>query len=819
MNGPVLSFSLSPKTGAKPVEISNAPVPPGVTTTPPLPILTLDKPAQPGAKLTLSLAPRPVTETAPPPPPPPPPEPEPETDPATLARVLAAATRPAPLTARRDDALPPPSRALHAVTPPQAPPPPPRKPLSDAASLGAVYAGLLGADLSRADLAERLHHDPTPTPEALASAMTGQGLVARLDTASLAPALWPAIAITRDGFALVLAQDAGTVTLYDPAVPGQRRELPEAAFAETCTGRVLRARVVTEELDRRHAEKGAAPHWFWGELLKQRRAVAEIALGSGVANLLAVAVALFSLQVYDRVIPHQSIETLWVLAIGAGMAIMLEALLRIARAKLIDDAGRRIDMTVQRLLIDRLMGMRAGLPGMQPSQLFSSVRDFASVREFFTASSMGTLTDLPFIALFFVLVASIGGNVVWVLFAGAILMVLPAFFLQGRLMKLTQATQGASIRASRHLHEVIYDTDTIKMARGEARFGRIWMELNALSTHAASEQRKLASALTYWSQGVQQATYVAAVVVGAFLVFKGEFTVGTIIAVGILTSRTLGPLTQLAGMLARWSNVKVALTALDAVAMAEQDEAEGRAYLRREVIRGDYELRDLVHRYDEEAGRAVDIAGLAIPAGSRVAVLGANGSGKSTFLRLLAGLYRPTEGRVMIDGVDMGQVMPRDLRRGIGYLGQDVRLFAGTLRDNLNLTGLERDDDRLMEALDFAGLGAFVRSHPRGLDLAIRDGGEGLSVGQRQSIGWARLWLQNPSVCLLDEPTAALDQGLETALISRVETWLDGRTAIIATHRMPILSLVERIMVMKDGRAVVDGPRDEVLAHLSRKAG
>jgi ATP-binding cassette subfamily C protein LapB len=804
MNGPVLSFSLSGKKGAKPVEISNVPVAPGVTMPEPLPVLKLAEPEKVGAKLVLSLAPKPAE--------------------AGEVPVLAA---------RRDEAVPPAPRSIRAVEvvpEPVARPAPavapaakvatvsaPRLPV-DAAALGAVYAGLLGADLSRADLSELLHHETSPTPEVLASAMTGNGLVARIEAAAMSPALWPAIAVTGSGLALVLVQDTGMVTLYDPAVPGQRREIAEAEFAAGYAGRVLRARVVTEELDRRHADKGAKPHWFWGELLKQRRAVAEVALGSAVANLLAVAVALFSLQVYDRVIPHQSVETLVVLAAGAGMAIALEAMLRIARAKLIDNAGRRIDVTVQRLLIDRVMGMRSGLPGMSPSQTYSAVRDFGSVREFFTASTMGTLTDLPFIFLFFVLVATIGGNIVWVLFLGAILMVAPAFFLQKKLMKLTQASQGASTKASRHLYEVIGEADTIKMARGEDRFRRVWMELIALSSHSTSEQRRLASALTYWSQGVQQATYVAAVVVGAFLVFAGEFTVGTIIAVGILTSRTLGPLTQLAGTLARWSNVKAALTALDAVADAEQDEAEGRQYLRREIIRGDYELRDLVHRYDEEGGRAVDVAGLAIPAGSRVAVLGANGSGKSTLLRLLAGLYRPTEGRVMIDSVDMAQVMPRDLRRGIGYLGQDVRLFAGTLRDNLNLTGLERDDDRLMGALDFAGLGAFVRSHPRGLDLVIRDGGEGLSVGQRQSIGWARLWLQNPSVCLLDEPTAALDQGLEMALIARVGEWLDGRTAVIATHRMPILSLVERVVVMKDGRAVVDGPRDEVMAHLARKA-
>ena len=215
----------------------------------------------------------------------------------------------------------------------------------------------------------------------------------------------------------------------------------------------------------------------------------------------------------------------------------------------------------------------------------------------------------------------------------------------------------------------------------------------------------------------------------------------------------------------------------------------------------------------------MDVDAFAIPAGQSVALLGANGSGKSTLLRLLAGLYEPAAGRILLDGVDLGQVHPRDLRRAIGYLGQDVRLFAGSLRDNLNMTGFERDDARLLAALDFAGLGSFVRAHPRGLDLEIREMGEGLSVGQRQSMGWARLWLQDPSIVLLDEPTAALDQSLETALIERLTAWLSGRTAVIATHRLPILHLCARTLILQNGRVMIDGPRDAVLAHLNRPSG
>jgi ATP-binding cassette subfamily C protein LapB len=358
----------------------------------------------------------------------------------------------------------------------------------------------------------------------------------------------------------------------------------------------------------------------------------------------------------------------------------------------------------------------------------------------------------------------------------------------------------------------------VRTQRGEDRIKRIWSELNTLSSLKSSDQRKLASVLTYWAQGVQQATYVAAVVIGAYMVFAGDFTVGTIIAIGILTGRTLGPLAQLSGTLARWTNVKTALEGLEAIAKAEQIEEDGRTYLRREDIRGGYELRGVEFRYDKDSGATLDIPALSIAAGQRLAVLGANGSGKSTLLKLLAGLYVPVKGKLALDGVEMGQIHPRDLRRGIGYLGQDVRLFAGTLRDNLNLTQLERDDERLFRALEFAGLAPFVKAHPKGLDLELRDGGEGLSIGQRQSIGWARIWLQDPRVVLLDEPTAALDQTLESTLVSRLGPWLDGRTAIIATHRVPILTLTDRTLILQNGKLAVDGPRDAVLAHLAQGA-
>ena len=695
------------------------------------------------------------------------------------------------------------------------------------AELGATYAAVLGQEVMARDILEVMmaseRSDAQPQPQALADGLAAVGLLTEVESVAHCMAHhWPALAqMTSGQFVLVLAQQEAEVVIYDTTCTDNRAHVPLAEFEPYFTGLLVRAEAPLQNISKAHAEDQAEPHWFWGQFAGFRRQIGEIVLGSFVANILAVAVALFALQVYDRVIPHQSEATLWVLAAGAGLALMMEAFLKIARSRLMDGAGRQIELNVQSLLMNRVLGMRSERAGQAPSQLFSSMREFGSVREFFTASAIGTLADVPFIFIFLLLVASIAGNLVWVLVLGGILMVLPGVFLQKKMIRLTQEMQGASAKSSRLLHEAIFELDTLKTQRAEDRFRRLWTELTTLQAVKSSDQRKLASTLTFWSQGVQQATYITAIITGTYLVFAGEFTVGSIIAVSILTSRTLAPLTQLSGTMARWSNVKSALNGLDTIANAEQDNAKDRSYLRRESIDGGFELREVQFGYDEGTAPVLDIPALSLQAGQKLAVLGANGSGKSTFLKILSGLYAPSKGRVLLDGADMHQIEPRDMRRLIGYLGQDVRLFTGSLRENLNLTLLERNDDRLLAALDFAGLGQFVKSHPKGLDLEIRDGGQGLSQGQRQSIGWARLWLQDPKVCLLDEPTAALDQTLEKTLVSRLESWLEGRTAVIATHRVPILQLTDRTMILQNGRLAVDGPRDQVLAHLAQggKAG
>lgn len=687
------------------------------------------------------------------------------------------------------------------------------------AELAAVLSARLGGRLLTSDVTDLLTligAPERPGLDHLSTAFRRAGYSVALDHDPGLGAL-PALAEMVTGqIVLVLSRDAETVTLYDPTTPDRSADVPLSDFSPHHSGWVLRVRLPFAEVEARHAAPEEVPHWFWSEFRAHRRPMAEVAAASLTANILATAIALYALQIYDRVIPNQSEPTLWVLTLGALLAIGFDAALRIARAALMDNTGRKIELAVQDRLMNRLLGMRAAPGDRQPSHVFAAMRDFGSVREFFTASTIGTLADLPFLVIFLALVALIGGNLVWVLILGGALMVLPGFLLQSRMVALTNSTQGANTRAAKLLYEAVFEHETLTTQRGQDRIRRLWGELVAVSALRASDQRHLSTLLSAWAQGVQQATYIATILIGTYLVFAGSFTVGTIIAVSMLTSRTLAPLAQLSGTLARWSQVKAALKGLDAIAESRQQEDPARRYLRRETLTGAFELRELSFRYAPDAAPSVDVQALAIPAGQHAAVLGANGSGKSTLLKLLAGLYEPGAGRIMLDGIDMAQIHPRDLRRHIGYLGQEVRLFSGTLRDNLILSDLERDDDRLLAALDFAGLGPFVRNHPHGLDLEIREMGEGLSVGQRQSMGWARLWLQDPRIVLLDEPTAALDQTLETTLVSRLSHWLQGRTALIATHRVPILGLTTRTLILQNGRLAVDGPRDAVLAHLAR---
>lgn len=620
--------------------------------------------------------------------------------------------------------------------------------------------------------------------------------------------------MTNGEWRIVISKNEKFYHIVDATVPDGVRNVALEKFERAYSGYGLQALLDLKEVERRHVSAPRKGHWFWSRFRGQSGLIRDVVLGSFVANLIAVAVSLFAMQVYDRVIPNQAVETLWVMVAGAMLAILMEAIIKISRSHLMDISGKSIELDISKDLFQRLMGMRLSSRPMSPGSLIYAVREFGSVREFFTAASVGSIADLPFVFIFLILVYIIGGPVVWVMVAAIILIITPSLLAQKTMARYADEMQGGSGAANKLLIEAGYSADTIKTTRAEGFFQRKWEEITILNAEKTSQQRYLASALTFWSAGIQQVCYVFAIVAGVYLVFAGEFTVGTIIAISILSGRILAPATQLSGMLARWQQVKSSLTGLEMIMASEQERPLDRKFSRREMFDGSIRLQTLIYHYGEEAPRALQIAHMEVKPGENVALLGSNGSGKSTLLKLLSGLYTPTDGKVFMDQLDLMQIDPEDVRRNIGYLPQEVKLFSGTLRDNLMLGYTSLEESQLFEAIDFAGLGRHVRSHPLGLDMEIVDGGEGLSIGQRQSVGLARLYLQDPKIVLLDEPTASLDQTLEHQLINRLKDWLKDKTAIISTHRIPLLSIVDNVVVLGNGAIAMQGERDEILEKL-----
>lgn len=627
----------------------------------------------------------------------------------------------------------------------------------------------------------------------------------------------PCCARLKNGEFVVLTSIKDDVFLMlDPSNDGSVRELSVALFRSDYAGQIFNIFPSVARLQKQHSVVDIRGHWFWNRLFTQRTRLLDIVVSSLFANILAITVSLFALQVYDRVLPGQSEATLWVLAGGAFIAISFEALLRVSRARLIDIMGKEAEIEITRDIFSRFVGMKLGSRPAPPGSLIHMVREFSAVKEFFSTAAVGVVADLPFVFIFLGLIYGIAGNVVWVVVVGALLTILPSLLLRGKMAQLSKETMGGMSSASRLLTEAAYGAETMKLSRGEVHFQKQWEDIVSLNAAKTTEQRTLTAFLTHWATSMQQMTYVSAVIAGVYMVFAKEFTMGAIIAVSILSTRTLSPITQLSQVLSRWQNMKTALDGLDTVMASEQERHSDRQYLRRPRLQGGIKAQKVKYSHPGSKLVGLDVDGLGLEPGTRLGLLGENGSGKSTLLRLLAGLYDPSEGEVLIDGIDVRQIDPVDLRNNIGYLPQEVRLFRGTLRENLSMDGRRYTDEKLLEALAFGGLGEFAKQHPEGLDAKILDGGDGFSIGQKQSIGLARVFLLDPAIILLDEPTASLDQNLEIVVVQRLGRWIGNRTCVVATHRMQILSQMNKVAVLHRGKLVTIGDRDEVLKKITQ---
>lgn len=553
-------------------------------------------------------------------------------------------------------------------------------------------------------------------------------------------------------------------------------------------------------------------NWFWSIVLHDWKRYFDVMFASLIANILALATIVFSMNVYDRVIPSQSVSTLWVLAAGVLIAAIFEFILRVSRIYLSDIIGKRADLKIS----DRVFGHALRIKNKERSKstgtFISQIRELEGVRELVTSTTVTAIADLPFFFLFLGIFWLIGGNLFWVMLLVVPLMILPGILAQKKLGELAQMGMRESSIRNALLVESVQGIEDIKLLRAESRFQNQWNHMNEVSADVSMQQRKIVGLMTAWTQKLQGLTFAIVVLVGAFAVMDGDMTTGALVACSILSSRMLAPISQITGVLGRLQQAKVAKNGLDELMKKPVDQPDYSHLIHRPELNGDYELSGVVFKYGEDDPKpSVVIPKLEIKPGEKIAILGRNGAGKSTLLQLLSGMQLPVQGKVKLDGIDMSLIDPSDVRRDMGLLNQNSQLFYGTIRENLTLGAPLATDEQLIEALQMTGALAFVQEKKEGLDHIVLEGGVGFSGGQRQALLLSRLLIRQPKILLLDEPTASIDDVSEKQLIDHLKAYLVNRTMVVATHRRAVLELVDRIIVINDGKIVMDGPRDQIL--------
>lgn len=617
------------------------------------------------------------------------------------------------------------------------------------------------------------------------------------------------------------------VALDDSAACIVRGRLADGQYSiEDATGAV--GSVAPEELKRGRLMRltvGAAPHnkedlprtateWFAFTIRKYRRVFIESVFASLVVSVIGLVAGLYSMQVYDRVIPTKGYSTLWVLTVGALIALALELLIKQVRTHMIDKTCKVIDQELSAVFFAKALDIRMDARPRTVGTFASQIRHFESVRNFMTASTLFILADAPFALFFIGVIGLLAGPVVLVPLIMVPLAVCIGLVFRKQIEKYTGQHMAESNLKNGLLIQAVDGIESLKAVGAEWKLLDRWRKMTATIAENDSKLKGLTALSTNLTQAIQQLNYVGLVAAGAYAVTQGSLTQGGLLACTIISGRALSPLMQMPNLLVQWKQAQIALKSLDNIMAMPSDREPDQRLVVPQGCQGHLELKEAGFAYDE--GRPVlEVPQLVIPPGQRVAVVGSVGSGKTTLIKLLSGLYKPSAGVAFLDHVDMMQMAPEFVREHIGYLPQDVRLFEGTLRDNL-LLGLPLPaDSQILKAAALTGLDRVIQSHPKGLELPITEGGRGLSGGQRQLVGLTRMLLAQPRVLLLDEPTASMDAQTETRVMKHLFQEIPAdHTLIVVTHKISILPLVQRVIVIDRGRIVLDGPREEVMARM-----
>jgi ATP-binding cassette, subfamily C, bacterial LapB len=555
-------------------------------------------------------------------------------------------------------------------------------------------------------------------------------------------------------------------------------------------------------------------HWFWGTLSENKRIYRDVMVAAFVVNIFALAIPMFSMNVYDRVVPNRSIETLWVLAIGVSVIVIGDLILRTMRGYFLDWASTRIDVKLSSRIMEQVLGLRLEQRPQSVGSFASNLRSFESVRDFITSATITTLIDVPFGIIFIIVMAWISPMMTIPVVVGAIIMLLYAFSVQSKMHELSETMYRAGAVRNATLIESLVGLETIKALGIEGGMQRKWEQSARFLTEVGSKLKLLSASINNGSNAIQQIISVVLILLGVYLVTNGELTQGGLIACTMLASRALVPISQMAGLMTQYHTASTSLTSLEDVMNKPIERPLDSNFLSRPTFNGDIEFREVSFKYPAAEDQALTKVSFKIKAGEHVALLGRMGSGKTTIHKLILGLYQPTEGAILIDGIDARQIDPAELRRCIGYVQQDTHLFYGTMRENLTITMPHADDAAILYAAHAGGIDEFINAHPKGYDLLVGERGETLSGGQKQGVGIARAMITKPPIVLLDEPTSAMDHSGEDAVKKRLMEASVGKTMVLISHRSSLFDMANRIIVVDSGRVVADGPKEQVIEAL-----
>lgn len=556
--------------------------------------------------------------------------------------------------------------------------------------------------------------------------------------------------------------------------------------------------------------------WFWGTLKRFWPVYRHVLLATFLLNLFGLASPIFTMNVYDRVVPNSATETLWVLAIGVTTVFLIEFILRNLRSYFVDVAGKNADTIIASHLLEHVMNIRMDKKHESTGSMANNLKEFETLREFFTSGTFVLLVDLPFVFIFVGVMFLIGGWLALIPLTVIPVVVTFSWFMQKPMKRLIDRTTAESNQKHAILVEALSGLETIKTSGAQSRLQGRWEQLIGITAQTSNKARALSNFVQTTVQFIIQMTTVMMVLFGVYMMLDHTLTMGALIGMTLLAGRALSPLASVSGLLMRYEQSRAALEALEGIMSTPTERPRGKIFHHTPELMGQIEFRNVTFKYPNQNEKALDDVSFIIRPGERVAILGRIGSGKTTISRLIMKLYEPTEGSILLDGIDIGQIDPADIRRNIGYVGQDNYLFYGSIRDNIAYGAPHVDNNAVQVAAHFSGVMDFARNHMHGLDAQVGERGMALSGGQRQSVAIARALVGNPAILLMDEPTSNMDQGSEQRFQHRISGYRGLKTFMCVTHRSSMLNVANRVLVLDNGKLMADGPKDQVLAAMAQ---